>query len=37
MRKGAKIFIGILVVALVVMLVGPVFLQLFGLAQGGHP
>lgn len=37
MRKGVKIFIGILVIAIVVLLVGPVIGQLFGLVQGGHP
>ncbi len=37
MRKGVKIFIGILVIAIVVMMVGPVIGQLFGLVQGGHP
>ena len=37
MRKGAKIFIGILVLAMLVLLVGPVIGQLFGVLQGGHP
>ena len=37
MRRGVKIFIGILVIAIVVLLVGPVIGQLFGLVQGGHP
>ena len=37
MRKGVKIFIGILVIAIIVLLVGPVIGQLFGLVQGGHP
>lgn len=37
MRKGFKILIGLFVVAFIVLLVGPVILQLFGLATGGHP
>lgn len=37
MRPGFKWFIGLLIVAILVMLVGPVLLQLFGLASGGHP
>ncbi len=37
MRKGVKIFIGLLVVAIIVLLVGPVIGQLFGVLQGGHP
>jgi hypothetical protein len=36
-RRGFKILIGALIIAIVVLLVGPVLLQLFGLAQGGHP
>ncbi len=32
-----KIFIGLLVAAILVLLIGPVLLQLFGLASGGHP
>ena len=37
MRKGFKILIGALIVAVLVLLIGPVLLQLFGMAQGGHP
>lgn len=37
MRKGFKLLVILLVVSIVVLLVGPVILQLFGLAQGGHP
>lgn len=37
MRRGFKILVGLLVVAILVMLIGPVLLQLFGLASGGHP
>ncbi len=37
MRRGFKLLIGLLVVAILVMLIGPVILQLFGLASGGHP
>lgn len=37
MRKGAIWFIVILLVAMLVLLVGPVIGQLFGLVQGGHP
>ncbi len=37
MRRGFKIFIGLLVLALVVLLVAPVIGQLFGIVQGGHP
>ncbi len=37
MRRGAKIFIGILFLALIVLFIGPVIGQLFGLVQGGHP
>lgn len=37
MRKGFKLLIILLVVALVVLLVGPTLLQVFGLATGGHP
>ncbi len=37
MRKGFIYLIILLVVAMAVLLVGPVILQLFGLAQGGHP
>jgi len=36
-RKGAKIFIGILVVAMLVLLVGPTIGQILGLLPGGHP
>lgn len=32
-----KIFIGLLIAAILVLLIGPVLLQLFGLASGGHP
>ncbi len=37
MRKGFKIIIGLLIVAVIVLLVGPVIGQLFGVLQGGHP
>ena len=34
MRKGIKIFIGLLVVAIIVLMVGPAVMMAF---QGGHP
>lgn len=37
MRRGAKIFIGILLVAMFVLLVGPTIGQILGLLPGGHP
>ena len=37
MRKGFIWLIVLLGISIVVLLVGPVILQLFGLAQGGHP
>lgn len=37
MRRGFKIVIGLLIVAIIVLLVGPVIGQLFGIVQGGHP
>ena len=37
MRKGFKYVIILLVVAIIVLLVGPVIGQLFGIVQGGHP
>ena len=37
MRTGVKWFIAILVIAILVLLVGPVIGQLFGVLQGGHP
>lgn len=37
MRPGFKWFIALLLLAIFVLLVGPVILQVFGLATGGHP
>lgn len=37
MRRGFKILIGFLVLAVVFLLVAPIVGQLFGVLQGGHP
>lgn len=37
MRPGFKWFIGLLLLSILVLLVGPVILQVLGLATGGHP